>query len=163
MKMNLDLDEMLDGFTRAGMKKFVKKLLAASEEEEREMLKSLDKRAASAEKESNDLAAGNHKVNSVQRRDVSELLDQALGFNGVISHNGERYARGLSGLRGGSPVENLHVEAGFPQGFQDPIALLGAPGLHLDVDADVTDRYARIGAVVEDVHNVRLVLLENVE
>jgi hypothetical protein len=56
MKMNLDLDEMLDGFTRAGMKKFVKKLLAASEEEEREMLKSLDKRAASAEKESNDLA-----------------------------------------------------------------------------------------------------------
>jgi hypothetical protein len=56
MKMDLDLDEMLDGFTRDGMKKFVKKLLAASEEEERDMLAKLDKRAATPEKESNDLA-----------------------------------------------------------------------------------------------------------
>ena len=56
MKMDLDLDEMLDGFTREGMKKFVKKLLMASESEERDMLARLDKRAASPEKESNDLA-----------------------------------------------------------------------------------------------------------
>lgn len=56
MKLDLDLEEMLDGFTRDGMKKFVKKLLMASESEEREMLARLDKRAASPEKESNDLA-----------------------------------------------------------------------------------------------------------
>jgi hypothetical protein len=56
MNMNLDLDELLEGMTRDGMRKFVKKLLAASEEEERDMLASLDKRAASAEKESGDLA-----------------------------------------------------------------------------------------------------------
>jgi N-methylhydantoinase B/oxoprolinase/acetone carboxylase alpha subunit len=55
-KMVFDIDEMLDGFTRDGMKKFVKKLLAASEDEERDMLDRLDKRAASPEKESDDLA-----------------------------------------------------------------------------------------------------------
>lgn len=56
MKLDLDLDEMLDGFTRDGMKKFVKKLLTASDAEEKAMLAQLDKRAASPEKESNDLA-----------------------------------------------------------------------------------------------------------
>jgi hypothetical protein len=56
MKLDLDLEEMLDGFTRDGMKRFVKKLLSASEAEEKELLSQLDKRAASAEKESNDLA-----------------------------------------------------------------------------------------------------------
>lgn len=56
MKLDLDLDEMLDGFTRDGMKKFVKKLLSASESEEKAMMAQLDKRAASPEKESNDLA-----------------------------------------------------------------------------------------------------------
>jgi hypothetical protein len=55
-RIDLDLDEMLDGFTRDGMKKFVKRLLAAGEAEEREMLDKLDKRAATPEKESNDLA-----------------------------------------------------------------------------------------------------------
>ena len=55
-RIDLDLDEMLEGFTRDGMKRFVKKLLAATEAEEKEMLAQLDKRAASAEKESNDLA-----------------------------------------------------------------------------------------------------------
>lgn len=55
-RIDLDLDEMLDGFTRDGMKKFVKKLLSATEAEEKEMLAQLDKRAASPEKESNDLA-----------------------------------------------------------------------------------------------------------
>ena len=56
MKLDLDLDEMLDGFTRDGMKKFVKKLLSASESEEKAMMAQLDKRAASPEKESDDLA-----------------------------------------------------------------------------------------------------------
>lgn len=54
MKMDLDLDELLEGMTRDGMRKFVKKLLTASEKEEREMLNSLSN--ASQEKESNDLA-----------------------------------------------------------------------------------------------------------
>ena len=49
MKMDLDLDELLEGMTRDGMRKFVKKLITAGEKEEREMLQSLTK-------ESNDLA-----------------------------------------------------------------------------------------------------------
>ena len=56
-KLVFDIDEMLESFTRNGMKKFVKKLLAASESEEREMLSRLDKRAASPEKEAEDLTA----------------------------------------------------------------------------------------------------------
>jgi hypothetical protein len=55
-RIDLDLDEMLDGFTRDGMKKFVKKLLTASETEEKKLLAKLDERAASPEQESNDLA-----------------------------------------------------------------------------------------------------------
>lgn len=38
MRMDLDFDEMLDGMTRDGMKRFVKKLLTASESEERKLL-----------------------------------------------------------------------------------------------------------------------------
>lgn len=52
MKLDMDLDEVLEGMTRDGMKKFVRKLLAASEEEERRMLNNL----SDPEKESNDLA-----------------------------------------------------------------------------------------------------------
>jgi hypothetical protein len=48
--INLDLDEMLEGFTRDGMKRFVKKLLSASEEEEKRLLAKL------REPEKNDLA-----------------------------------------------------------------------------------------------------------
>lgn len=55
-KVVFDVDEMLDSFTRDGMKKFVKRLLMASEQEEKEMLAKLGERAASPEKESNDLA-----------------------------------------------------------------------------------------------------------
>lgn len=55
-KVVFDVDEMLESFTRDGMKKFVKKLLMASESEERDLLSQLDRRAASPEKESNDLA-----------------------------------------------------------------------------------------------------------
>lgn len=49
-KIDLDLDEMLEGFTRDGMKRFVKKLLMASEAEEKRMMSKLN------EAESNDLA-----------------------------------------------------------------------------------------------------------
>lgn len=44
-RIDLDLDEMLEGFTRDGMKKFVKKLLTASEAEERRLMKQLNKPA----------------------------------------------------------------------------------------------------------------------
>lgn len=53
MKMDLDLDELLEGMTRDGMRKFVKKLLSASEKEERKLLENL---TDTAEKELNDLA-----------------------------------------------------------------------------------------------------------
>jgi hypothetical protein len=36
------LDEMLEGFTRDGMKKFVKKLLMASEAEEKKLLSKME-------------------------------------------------------------------------------------------------------------------------
>lgn len=49
-KIDLDLDEMLEGFTRDGMKKFVKRLLLASEAEEKKLLARLNK------DEKNDLA-----------------------------------------------------------------------------------------------------------
>lgn len=55
-KVTFDVDEMLDNFTRDGMKKFIKKLLGASAAEERELLSRLDERAASPAKESDDLA-----------------------------------------------------------------------------------------------------------
>ena len=42
MKMNLDFDELLDGMTRDGMKKFVKKLMSASDSEEKKMISQLN-------------------------------------------------------------------------------------------------------------------------
>lgn len=44
MRIDLDMDEMLEGMTRDGMKKFVKKLLSASESEEKKMLGKMSKR-----------------------------------------------------------------------------------------------------------------------
>jgi len=41
-RIDLDMDEMLDGFTRDGMKKFVKKLLMASDTEEKRLLSKLN-------------------------------------------------------------------------------------------------------------------------
>jgi hypothetical protein len=41
MKMNFEFEELLDSMTRDGMKKFVKKLMSASESEEKEILKKL--------------------------------------------------------------------------------------------------------------------------
>ena len=50
MKIDLDMDEMLEGMTRDGMKKFVKKLLSAGEAEEKRLLSKVGK------PEQNDLA-----------------------------------------------------------------------------------------------------------
>lgn len=44
-RIDLDFDEMLDGFTRDGMKKFVKRLISASEAEEKKLLSQLNKPA----------------------------------------------------------------------------------------------------------------------
>jgi hemerythrin superfamily protein len=53
-RIDLDLDEMLEGFTRDGMKRFVKKLLMANEAEEKKLLAQLNKSDETEEK--NDLA-----------------------------------------------------------------------------------------------------------
>jgi len=45
MKIDLDMDEMLEGMTRDGMKKFVKKLLSAGEAEEKRILSKAGKPA----------------------------------------------------------------------------------------------------------------------
>lgn len=44
-RIDLDLDEMLDGFTRDGMKKFVKRLISANDAEEKKLLSQLNKPA----------------------------------------------------------------------------------------------------------------------
>jgi hypothetical protein len=40
-RIDLDLEEMLEGFTRDGMKRFVKKLIMASDKEEKRLLSKL--------------------------------------------------------------------------------------------------------------------------
>jgi hypothetical protein len=42
-RIDLDMDELLEGFTRDGMKRFVKKLLMANEAEEKKLLAQLNK------------------------------------------------------------------------------------------------------------------------
>jgi hypothetical protein len=42
MKMDLDFEELLDGMTRDGMKKFVKRLMSASDSEEKRLLQKLN-------------------------------------------------------------------------------------------------------------------------
>jgi hypothetical protein len=70
MNMNLDLDELLEGMTRDGMKKFVKKLLTAGSAEEKKLLKKLDAK--------NDLADldeemhGKHPSTEVEQEDEPE-------------------------------------------------------------------------------------------
>lgn len=49
-RIEMDVDDLLKGFTREGMKDFVKRLLSASEAEERRLLSKLNKT------EKNDLA-----------------------------------------------------------------------------------------------------------
>lgn len=71
MKLNLDLDEMLEGMTRDGMKKFVRKLITAGEAEEKSLLQKL-------KGDKNDLADldeemhGKHPSAEVEDEDVSD-------------------------------------------------------------------------------------------
>jgi len=75
MKMNLDLDEMLDGFTRDGMKKFVKKLLTASEAEEKRMLAKLN-----GKPEKNDLADLDEEMHG--KHPAPEVTDEDFAYDG---------------------------------------------------------------------------------
>lgn len=74
MKLDLDLDEMLDGFTRDGMKKFVKKLLTASESEERKMLTKLGKQ------DKNDLADLDEEMHG--KPNVPKVTDDDMPYEG---------------------------------------------------------------------------------
>jgi hemerythrin superfamily protein len=53
-RIDLDMDELLEGFTRDGMKRFVKKLLMANEAEEKKLLAQLNK--GDKKEDKNDLA-----------------------------------------------------------------------------------------------------------
>lgn len=74
MKLDLDLDEMLDGFTRDGMKKFVKKLLTAGEAEERKMLRQLGK------DQKNDLADLDEEMHG--KPNVPKVTDDDMPYEG---------------------------------------------------------------------------------
>ena len=73
-RIDLDLDDMLEGFTRDGMKKFVKKLLTASEAEERKLLSKLNKQ------EKNDLADLDEEMHGKPR--TPEVEDDDLPDDG---------------------------------------------------------------------------------
>lgn len=75
-RIDLDLDDMLEGFTRDGMKKFVKKLLSASEAEERKLLSKLNK----AEK--NDLADLDEEMHG--KPNTPEVEDDDLPADGEL-------------------------------------------------------------------------------
>lgn len=70
-RIDLDLDEMLEGFTRDGMKKFVKRLLTASEAEERRLMKQLNKPAK------NDLADLDEEMHG--KPNTPEVEDDDMG------------------------------------------------------------------------------------
>jgi len=74
MKMNLDFDELLDGMTRDGMKKFVKKLMSASESEEKKMISQLKS------KEKNDLADLDEEMHG--KPSAPEVTDDDLPYEG---------------------------------------------------------------------------------
>lgn len=76
MKIDLNLDEMLEGMTRDGMKKFVKKLLSASEAEERKLLSKLNKQ------EKNDLADLDEEMHGKPR--TPEVEDDDLPDDGEL-------------------------------------------------------------------------------
>ena len=72
MKMNLDFDELLDGMTRDGMKKFVKKLMSASEGEEKKMLAKLQ--------DKNDLADLDEEMHG--KPNAPEVTEDDLPYGG---------------------------------------------------------------------------------
>lgn len=75
MKLDLDLEEMLDGFTRDGMKRFVKKLLTASEAEEKKMLAKLNGKPAK-----NDLADLDEEMHG--KHPSPEVTDDDMPYDG---------------------------------------------------------------------------------
>ena len=75
MKMELDADEWLDGMTRDGMKKFVKKLLTASEAQEKALLRKL-----SGKPEKNDLADLDEEMHG--KPNAPEVTDEDLPYKG---------------------------------------------------------------------------------
>lgn len=69
-RIDLDLDEMLEGMTRDGMRRFVKKLLAANDAEQRNMLRKAGKNDLA------DLAEEMHgKPNTPEVEDEPDALD----------------------------------------------------------------------------------------
>ena len=75
MKMEFDADEWLDGMTRDGMKKFVKKLLTAGEKQEKALLRKL-----SGKPEKNDLADLDEEMHG--KPNVPEVTDDDLPYEG---------------------------------------------------------------------------------
>jgi hypothetical protein len=74
-KMVLDIDEMLDGFTRDGMKKFVKRLLTASEAEEKRLMSKLNGKPAK-----NELADLDEEMHG--KHPAPEVTDDDLEYDG---------------------------------------------------------------------------------
>jgi hypothetical protein len=72
-RIDLDLDEMLEGFTRDGMKRFVKRLLMANEAEEKKLLAQLNK------DDKNDLADLDEEMHGKPNTPKVEDEDKADG------------------------------------------------------------------------------------
>lgn len=75
MKMEFDADEWLDSMTRDGMKKFVKKLLTASDKQEKTLLRQL-----SGKPEKNDLADLDEEMHG--KAHAPEVTDDDLPYDG---------------------------------------------------------------------------------
>jgi len=75
MNMNLDLDELLEGMTREGMKKFVRKLLTASSDEEKKLLQKLDTK--------NDLADLDEEMHG--KHGAPKVTDEDLPGDGELA------------------------------------------------------------------------------
>jgi hypothetical protein len=73
--LNLDLDELLEGMTRDGMKKFVRKLLTAGAEEEKKLLKKLDA--------GNDLADLDEEMHG--KHSAPEVTDEDMPGDGALA------------------------------------------------------------------------------
>lgn len=74
-RIDLDLDEMLEGFTRDGMKKFVKRLLSANAAEEKKLLAQLNS------KEKNDLADLDEEMHG--KPNVPEVTEDDMPREGL--------------------------------------------------------------------------------
>ena len=75
MKIDFDADEWLDSMTRDGMKKFVKKLLTASDSQEKKLLNKL-----SGKQEKNDLADLDEEMHG--KPNAPEVTDDDLPYDG---------------------------------------------------------------------------------